>query len=97
MGTYSFTKKALNDLTEIWDYTAEEWSEVQAEKYVQLILDACDDLARNPQLGKGYDGVYRGLLGFKCGEHILFFLKKRPDCIEVVRILHSRMDLKSRM
>ncbi|MFN8697711.1 MAG: type II toxin-antitoxin system RelE/ParE family toxin [Flavobacteriales bacterium] len=81
----------------IWDYTAEEWSEAQAEKYFELIITTCDDLAQNPKLGRTYDGIYRGLRGFKCGEHIVFNRKKKTDSIEIVRILHGKMDLKSRL
>ncbi|MEI6021854.1 MAG: type II toxin-antitoxin system RelE/ParE family toxin, partial [Bacteroidota bacterium] len=33
MVKYHFTNKAIEDLTEIWQYTVEEWSEKQADKY----------------------------------------------------------------
>jgi toxin ParE1/3/4 len=95
MAKYKFTNKALEDLIEIWDYTVEEWSESQAEKYYDLIMASCDDLANNPQLGKNYEGIFRGLLGYKCGEHIIFFRQLNEDLIEVERVLHGRMDLKS--
>ena len=50
MAKFSFTNRALDDLIEIWDYTAEEWSENQAEKYYNLIMASSMDLANNPQL-----------------------------------------------
>lgn len=37
---YRLTNKATNDLIEIWDYTFETWSEVQAEKYYSQLTDA---------------------------------------------------------
>ena len=37
MAKYHFTNKALDDLIDIWDYTVEEWSQNQAEKYYNLI------------------------------------------------------------
>ena len=55
MAKFRFTNRSLDDLIEIWDYTVEEWSENQAEKYYNLIVASCMDLANNPQLGKPYE------------------------------------------
>ena len=95
MGKYSFTKKALNDLIEIWDYTVEEWSQNQAEKYYDLIMASCLDLANNPQLGKSYNIVIVNVLGYKCGKHIIFYREITKNEIEIERVLHAMMDLKS--
>lgn len=97
MAKFSFTNRALDDLIEIWDYTVENWSENQAEKYYNLIIASCLDLANNPQLGKSYNIVSQNLLGFKCGEHIIFFQEIVKNEIEIVRVLHGMMDLKSKI
>ena len=95
MAKFSFTNKALNDLTEIWDYTVKEWSENQAEKYYNLIMASCMDLANNPQLGKSYDILALNVLGFKCGQHIIFYRKILKNEIEIERVLHGMIDLKN--
>ena len=95
MAKFSFTNKALNDLTEIWDYTVKEWSENQAEKYYNLIMASCMDLANNPQLGKSYDILALNVLGYKCGQHIIFYRKILKNEIEIERVLHGMMDLKN--
>ena len=95
MAKFSFTNRALDDLIEIWDYTVENWSENQAEKYYNLIVASCIDLANNPQLGKSYNIVSQNLLGYKCGEHIIFFQEIVKNEIEIARVLHGMMDLKS--
>ena len=41
MAKIIFRQKAIDDLTAIWDYTIQEWSEQQAEKYLELIKLAC--------------------------------------------------------
>jgi len=41
--------------------------------------------------------VGENILGFKIGRHIIFYRKIEENKIEVARILHIRMDLKSRM
>lgn len=72
MAKYYFTNKAVEDLAEIWTYTMEVWSEYQADKYYDLLIISCKDLAKNPKLGKQYDILSRGILGYKSGEHIIF-------------------------
>lgn len=97
MAKYYLTNKAVNDLSEIWDYTIENWSTRQAEKYYNLLLASSDDLANTPELGRNYDIVTKGILGFKSGEHIIFYSVISKNEIEVARILHGMMDLKSKL
>lgn len=97
MAKFSFTNRAVNDLGEIWDYTVEEWSENQAEKYYNLIMASCMDLANNPKLGKSYDIVTINVLGYKCGQHIIFYREILKNEIEIARVLHGMMDLKSKI
>lgn len=94
MANYHLTKKALEDFENIWNYTFEEWSENQADKYYFLLLDSCQEIAENPHLGKKYDILTTILFGYKSYQHILFYRILSDDEIEIVRILHGRMDLK---
>lgn len=97
MAAYRLTNKAVNDLSDIWNYTYETWSEKQADKYYAILLDLCAAIAHKPQLGKRYDEVHTGLLGYRADHHIIFYRVKSVKEIEIVRILHSRMDLKRRI
>ncbi len=97
MAKYHFTNKALNDIEEIWDYTIVEWSKNQAEKYYTLIIDSCKELAKNPKLGKSYPILSLDIMGYSCGKHIIFYRMISNNDIEIVRILHGMMDLKSKM
>lgn len=97
MAKYYLTNKAVDDLTGIWDYTIDIWSEIQAEKYYDLLIASFDDLANNTELGRNYDIVSKGILGFKSGEHIIFYSIISNNEIEIVRIIHGIMDLKSRL
>ena len=97
MAKFSFTNRALDDLIEIWDYTVDQWSEIQAEKYYNLIMASCMDLANNPQLGKSYNVISQNILGYKCGEHIIFYQEIVKNEIEIARVLHGMMDLKSKI
>jgi toxin ParE1/3/4 len=97
MGKYRLTKKAVEDLSDIWNYTYDTWSEVQADKYYELIVTNFKELAGNPGLGRKYTEVNLNLMGYKTGRHIIFYQMLSPEDIEVLRILHGRMDLKNRL
>jgi toxin ParE1/3/4 len=97
MAKYVLTNKAVEDLSEIWDYTYETWSENQADKYYELILETCQEIAKSPMVGKKYKEISEEILGFRVGKHIIFFRELNPKEIEVIRILHERMDLKNRL
>ena len=97
MAKYELTNKAVEDLTRIWEYTIEKWSEQQADWYYNLLLDSCQDIANNPGLGKNYDGITNDLFGLKTSRHIIFYRKQINKPIEITRILHGKMDLKNRI
>lgn len=91
------TNKAVEDLTKIWDYTYEVWSENQADRYYELIIAAFEEIAESPALGKGYEMVSKEILGFKVGKHIVFYRALALEEVEIIRVLHTRMDLKNRL
>ncbi|WP_064966845.1 type II toxin-antitoxin system RelE/ParE family toxin [Tenacibaculum ovolyticum] len=97
MAEYRLTNKAVEDLSKIWDYTFEVWSEKQADKYYDELISNCKEIAKNPDLGKNYEGISKQLLGIKVNRHIIFFRTLNPDYVEITRILHERMDLKKRV
>jgi len=90
-------QEAIDDLNDIWDYTFEKWSEKQADKYYATIKIACNGIGENPDVGKEYFGISKNLLGLKSGKHIIFYQSLSENEIEVIRILHERMDLKNRL
>ena len=98
MAKYRLTNKATEDLDNIWNYTFDEWSERQADEYYTMLIASCEQIAANPNLfGKRYDEIFDGLRGFKSGKHLLFYRIVNDGDVEIIRILHERMDLRSRM
>ena len=97
MGNYILTNKAVEDLSKIWDYSFEVWSESQADKYYYTLLDCCQDLADSNASGKNYSEINEDIFGFRISHHIIFYRKLKTNQTVIVRILHSRMDLKNRM
>jgi toxin ParE1/3/4 len=97
MAKYKLTHKAVDDLARIWNYTIDRWSEHQADKYYQMLVDNFIEIANNPDLGKNYSTVIENLLGFRAGRHIIFYRRLEENEIEITRILHEQMDLKNRV
>jgi toxin ParE1/3/4 len=97
MANYKLTIKAVEDLEKIWNYTFEKWSEHQADKYYALLIDSCYLIGQNPNIGKIYFGVHKELFGLKVNRHIIFYRISTENLIEIIRILHERMDLKKRL
>jgi len=97
MPNYKLTNKAVADLSKIWEYTFEVWSEKQADKYYDGLISNCVEIAENPDFGKNYKGISKQLLGIKSNRHIIFYRSINKDYVEITRILHERMDLKKRI
>lgn len=90
-------QKAIDDLADIWNFTFEQWSENQADKYYATLKLDCKEIGENPYLGREYAEIKRNLLGLRSGKHIIFYQIISNDKIEIIRILHERMDLKNKL
>lgn len=95
--SYELTNKAVEDLTNIWEYTIDKWSENQADKYYTSLLTSCQTIANNPEIGKVYFDITPTLYGFKINIHIIFYRKQIDQPVTIIRILHERMDLQNRL
>ena len=97
MASYTLTKKAVQDLSGIWEYTIETWSARQADKYYFMLLDSCQELADGKATGKKYPEINPDIFGYRAGQHLLFYRKLTASKIEIIRILHVQMDLKNKI
>ena len=96
MSKYVFTNKAVEDLTEIWNYTCDKWSENQADKYYHSNIHSCEFISENPDLGRQYDFAIN-VLGYPLNKHIIFYRTRRGEKIEITRILHERMEIEQKI
>lgn len=81
---------AKADLRKIWRYKARRWSLEQAETYQDQLYTAFEGLAAGTKKGRNVD-VRPGYLKYPAGSHIVYF-RDRGDRIDIIRILHGRMD-----
>lgn len=91
-GSFRLTPAARHDLSSIWEYTEEQWGVVQAESYLGDLRDAIERIATAPQRGRPCDEVREGYRRYAVGSHVLFY-RAQTDGVDVIRILHQRMDV----
>lgn len=82
---------AEGDLEEIWPYTFRQWSLEQADAYHRTIMTAIEDLTSGRMSGQRTD-VREGYWKYKVGMHVIYF-QYSNDSLDVIRILHGRMDV----
>lgn len=98
MAKYHLTNKAVEDLSDIWEYTVDTWSERQADDYYNMLIASFQKITENPQLfGLKYEEIAEGLHGYRANKHIIFYRILADEDILIIRILHQRMDLKHRV
>ncbi|KXP12434.1 plasmid stabilization protein ParE [Tsukamurella pulmonis] len=91
MTGYRLTPAARHDLSSIWDYTEERWDVRQTETYMVEIRAAIERIAEDPDRGRVSDDVREGYRRYAIGSHLIFY-RPRIDGVDVVRVLHQRMD-----
>ena len=91
---YRLSVRAEADLAEIWVYSAEQWNLEQADRYIDALLSRFDWLRDNPQLWKPRPDITEGLYSFPQQSHVIYFRAwgDPPGLIEIVRVLHGRME-----
>lgn len=95
---YKLSVKAAEDIETIWLYTFENWSIEQADRYVNLIFDEIEYIAAKPDAGKDYNHVRKNYRCSKVKSHLIFYrLSEKDSAIEVIRVLHERMDIENRL
>ena len=87
---------ALADLDQIHDATRELWGLAQAEHYLSQLRAAVDRVVQHPRSGRVYAVAATEYRAVRSGRHLIFYRLDR-DAIVVVRILHDRMDIHTRL
>ena len=93
MSGFVLTSKALNDLKEIGRYTEHTWGLEQRNRYLSIIDQCFHDLAAAPLKGRDCHAIRSGYRKHQTGRHFVFYRVLASDQIEIVRVLHERMDV----
>ncbi len=91
-GRFRLTLQAERDFEAIGEYTVETWGYDQAVQYLSKLDQTFGALAQTPGLGKDRSDLRGGLLSCPCNKHVVFFRRDVSGNVEILRILHERMD-----
>jgi toxin ParE1/3/4 len=85
--------EAWDDLEDIAAYGLLSWGEAQPDRYLAGIDRALLLLGENPHLGRARDDLRQGYRNLLAGQHAIIY-EITADAIQIVRILHNRMDFR---
>ncbi len=87
---YRLSPLAEADLEDIWLYTYKHWSLAQADQYHRDLVVAIESLAKGIKTGRKVD-IRPGYLKYSVGQHLIFY-RQADAGLDIIRILHQRMD-----
>lgn len=96
MKRFVVSRAAQSDLASIADHTEQRWGRAQRMQYLAMLKDGIATIRKSPAAGMPRDDVRQGLRSMPCGQHVLFY-RATLDSIELVRVLHQRMDVHSQL
>ena len=85
------SKRARQDLIDIWRYIAEDDPQA-ADTVLDAIETKCGLLRNHPRLGPSREDIREGLRCLPVGQYLVLY-QIGTQCIRIVRVLHARRDL----
>jgi toxin ParE1/3/4 len=89
---FRLLKRAMDDLISIGRYTQQTWGREQRNKYLSMLDNGFYTIAQQPEIGVACDFIRSGYRKYHVGRHLIFY-RISTTHIEIVRILHERMDI----
>ena len=90
--SFRISSEASDDLVSIWKYTLENRGAEHADLYIDALMLRFVWLTGKAKLWRPRGDIKKGV--FSCVEksHVIFF-SEGPEGIDILRVLHGRMDL----
>ena len=97
MPSYRKTRRADEDLKEIYRYTRRMWGRAQAELYIRGLEQRFRVLADNPLAGIAREDIQpEGLRSVVHHSHVIFYQPQAYGVL-IVRVLHGRQDVREHL
>lgn len=90
-GGYRLAPRALDDLEEVWRFSAESWSIEQADRYIDALAQVFEALATMPNLAREYREFNPPVRIFAHESHVIIY-KAEATHVVVLRVLGGRQD-----
>jgi toxin ParE1/3/4 len=94
---YIIGEKATEDIEQIWQYTYFQWSDSQADKYYNLLIEKIELIAQNAAIGRKMNDIKEGYRYLPVESHIIFYKISKDGVVTIIRILHHGMDIPNRL
>ncbi|MFC5553344.1 type II toxin-antitoxin system RelE/ParE family toxin [Methylobacterium iners] len=89
MARYRLTRRAENDLLDIFLFGLEQFGDVQAQRYQAGFEECFRMLAENPLLGRSAHAIAPALRRHEHGSHVVLY-EQDADGILIVAVLYGR-------
>jgi toxin ParE1/3/4 len=96
MPAFRLSAKSLEDLKSIARFTLKSWGREQRYIYLSKLDESYHLLADQPHLGSARDDIRKGYRVYHVRRHLIFHRQKSTG-IEIIRILHDRMDVETHL
>jgi toxin ParE1/3/4 len=74
-----------------------KWSLEQADRYYNLIFEEIEYICKNADAVKSMEHIRKEYRVSKIKSHLIFYRISSENIIEVIRVLHERIDIESRL
>ncbi len=90
MTKYTLSKKASDDLINIFRYTYKNFNINQVESYLSELEECFIMLSNEPELAHRVEDIRKDYFRYLFSKHAVYF-KARENDIFIVRVLHQQM------
>lgn len=92
MPPFRITNKAREDLIGIARYTEIVWGRDQRRLYLKQLDEVFHAVAENSELGRSCNEIRQGYFKYRKDSHVVFYRLGAKAAVEIIRVLHKRMD-----
>ncbi|HEY1710858.1 MAG TPA: type II toxin-antitoxin system RelE/ParE family toxin [Rhizomicrobium sp.] len=96
MAGYVISPRARSDIAEIWDYSVAQWNVEQADRDLRDLQRGFETIAAQPRIGRACDEIRPGYFKLPVASHVIFYRMVKQK-VDIVRVLHRRMDYARRL
>jgi len=91
LAAYRLTPAARTDLEDIWLYTAQQWSMMQADRYTDILEDTFERLLFMPEMARERSELAPPVRIHPSAEHLIIY-RIEGDHLAILRILGAGQD-----
>lgn len=90
MTGYRLSILAERDLKDVGEYSVDRWGVDQALRYLNGLIEAFENVTRNPKMGRSCIGAQSGYRRLEHQRHVVIY-RIDDDVIVINRVLHQAM------